>query len=110
MCHISKVRIHSTRIMAPKKKRDRKADKEGGADKKPESNKKRKESGKKAKVKDKTPEDLEDELSKFIDVETNRVMKEFEEQKETVTSETGDYEQMIREVMWVSIFQQGLLS
>ena len=97
--------------MAPKKKRERKVDKEGGADKKPESNKKRKESGKKAKVvKDKTPEDLEDELSKFIDEETNRVMKEFEEQKESVTSETGDYEQMIREVMWVSIFQQGLLS
>ena len=61
-------------------------------------------------MKDKTPEDLEDELSKFIGVETNRVMKEFEEQKESVTSETEDYEQMIREVMWVSIFQARALT
>ena len=86
--------------MAPKAKRGRKADKEEKANKKAESNKK-------AKVKDKTPKNLEDDFLKFIGAEKDRLMKEFEEEKERIVSVTEDYNQMIREVMWVSIFPTG---
>ena len=89
--------------MAPKKKRDQKPDKEEN-DSTQESNKKqRKTGGKKTKVKNKSPEELEGEIHTFVVQEKSRVMKEFEEQKEAITENTDEYEQMIREVMWVRI-------
>ena len=92
--------------MAPKKKRGQKADTEESGPAQESNKKQRKAGGKKTKVK--KPEDLENEYSKFVGEEKGRVMKEFEEQKETITEDTEDYEQMIREVMWVRFVYAAL--
>lgn len=65
------------------------------------SSKKQLKSGKKAA---KTAEDFQNELIEFIEGERVRANKEFEEAKESTTENTDDYEQMIREVMWVRAF------
>ena len=94
--------------MGPKAKRGRKPDKEVN-DTTQESNKKpQKTGGKKTKVKNKSPEELEDEFATFVEQEKSRVMKEFEEQKESITENTDEYEQMIREVMWVRFVYAAL--
>ena len=62
---------------------------------------------KKAKENVKTDEEIDGEYAKFIEGEKNRVMEKFVEQKDSVTEDTMDYEQMIREVMWVRIVPRG---